>query len=74
MFDDKMFKLIGWVLAFAGVVTFASMVFILISVPIAMHAEAKCLEKGYPRYAVSYNLKTYCITIDGAVMVRVDGQ
>lgn len=39
--------------------------------PTYLYAEAECLRKGYPRAHVSIGLERYCMTIDGAVVVKV---
>ena len=40
--------------------------------PYAAHTEAQCLERGYPKSAVTWNFKQYCMNLDGSVTVRVD--
>jgi len=42
--------------------------------PVAIYTEAECLRKGYPEYRVSLGLERYCITLDGAITVKVDNQ
>lgn len=36
--------------------------------------EAKCLEMGYPKTAVTWNFKAYCIDLTGSVITRVSPQ
>jgi hypothetical protein len=45
---------------------------ILVMLPVAMFAERECLAAGYPRAHVTFMLERYCITMDGAVTLRVD--
>ena len=53
-------------LAFIFVYTF------FVWVPVYLYAEAKCLEKGYPKQRVSVGLSIYCINLEGSVTVNVD--
>lgn len=48
------------------------LVWLLLMLPFLLNVEAKCLERGYPKSSVTWNFKTYCMTLDGAVTVRVD--
>lgn len=43
-----------------------------IFVPAHMRAKANCIEKGYPAYSVTWNLRTCCMSLDGAVTVDVE--
>lgn len=61
-------------LGICGVVLVAVLYVIFIVLPVALHAEAKCLAAGYPRAAVTYKLDVYCLNLDGSVRVRVDKQ
>ena len=45
---------------------------LFVIVPMELYTDAKCLEAGYPRYRVSIGLARYCMTLDGAVTVRVE--
>ena len=38
----------------------------------AVIVEKDCLEAGYPKYAVSYDLEGYCMNLDGNVTVKVN--
>lgn len=40
--------------------------------PVALYAEAKCLEQGYPEYKVTVGLEKYCLNLDGTITVAVD--
>jgi len=67
--DDLMEK----VLVTIGAILFV-FVFILMFVylPVGLYAEAKCLEKGYPKSEVTVGLETYCMNLGGTVTVKVD--
>ena len=43
-----------------------------IVMPVSLYNEAECLRKGYPKAEVTIGLERYCMTLDGAVTVRVD--
>lgn len=45
---------------------------ILVMLPVSLRANANCLEAGYPKATVTWNLKAYCMNMQGAVTVRVD--
>lgn len=45
---------------------------LVVMVPVMAYNEAECLRNGYPKHAVSIGLERYCMTLDGAVTVRVD--
>jgi prepilin-type N-terminal cleavage/methylation domain-containing protein len=59
-----------------GLVIGAFVLFMLygffIVLPVGFATEAKCLERGYPNFAVTWNLKRYCMNLQGTVSVRVD--
>jgi len=61
---------------FAGVVLTALglllLLLIVAYIPTSLYADSKCLEAGYPRAAVSYKFKAYCMNMDGAVTVKVE--
>lgn len=54
-----------------GVVLFFIM---FVHVPTQLYTEAECLEKGYPKFHVTYKLERYCSTLDGVVTVKVERQ
>jgi hypothetical protein len=56
------------VLLFAAFVGYT----IFVWAPVYLYAEAKCLEKGYPKANVSVGLSRYCMNLDGSVTVKVD--
>lgn len=39
--------------------------------PVGLWTEAQCLRAGYPKVAVTVFLDRYCLTLDGAVTVKV---
>lgn len=43
-----------------------------VMLPVALHAEAKCLRAGYPKATVTIGLEQYCLTLDGVVTVTID--
>lgn len=47
---------------------------LLIVTPVLAYAKAKCLEQGYPRASITWNLQRYCINLDGVITVKVDKQ
>ena len=40
--------------------------------PVNLATEAECLESGYPKHAVTWNFKRYCMNLEGTVTVKVD--
>ena len=42
--------------------------YVLILVVVVSAAKVVCLENGYPETTITWNFKTYCINIDGAVV------
>ena len=55
-----------------GVFAWVIFYVLFVLVPVVMYTEAECLRNGYPKYAVSIGLERYCMTLDGAVTVKVD--
>lgn len=49
----------------------AFVVAIVVYVPAYAIAEASCLEKGYPSYSLTWDLRTFCKSLDGSVTVSV---
>ena len=47
---------------------------LFVYMPVTAYTESKCLEKGYPRSAVTWDLKQYCMNLEGIVTIRVDKQ
>ena len=45
---------------------------LLVYIPTAIVTEGRCLEGGYPNSAVTWNLKKYCMKMQGTVSVKVD--
>lgn len=48
------------------------LVYLLVFLFMAAKIDAKCLEKGYPKAAITWNFKGYCLTIDGVITPRVE--
>jgi len=47
---------------------------IFVVVPVEIYTTGECLEKGYPRSAVSFGLNRYCMNLEGSVTVKVEAQ
>lgn len=47
---------------------------LLVYSPVLLYTEAECLRNGYPKATVSVGLERYCMTLDGAVTVKVQKQ
>jgi hypothetical protein len=45
---------------------------IFVYIPVTSVAEEKCLERGYPKASVTWNLKRYCTNLDGSVTIKVE--
>ena len=43
----------------------------LVLMPVSLYAKAKCLEAGYPKSSVTWNLHAYCIGLDGSTRTEV---
>jgi hypothetical protein len=61
-----------WVMAIVSTALGAFMVWAFFMVGYTLVAEAKCLEAGYPRSAVTWNLRQYCMNLEGSVTVKVE--
>lgn len=46
-------------------------VYLLVGTGVAVVAEARCLEQGYPKSATSIFLDSYCMNLDGATRGKV---
>lgn len=58
-----------------AVLFFGLMAFLLLVwLPVSLVAEKTCLEAGYPKASVTYDLSVYCSNLDGNVTVKVDKQ
>jgi hypothetical protein len=44
----------------------------VVMLPMALYADMKCKEAGYPKAEVTVNMKMYCMNLDGSVTVKVD--
>lgn len=40
--------------------------------PVELYADMKCKQRGYPRADVTISLESYCMTLDGAVTVKLE--
>lgn len=69
MYRDPLEYLALGVLGLLGLVL-AFMLFV--ALPVTLSTEARCLEQGYPKSAVTWNLKSYCMNLEGSVTVAVD--
>ena len=45
--------------------------YVLILLVVIAAAKVDCLENGYPETTITWNLKTYCINLDGVVVGKV---
>ncbi len=54
-----------------GLLSMVAALIIFVMVPISLSAQADCLEAGYPESRVTWNLKRYCMNLDGSVTVAV---
>lgn len=61
---------------FAAILSFTGLLllFTVVMVIASAIADRTCLEKGFPKYIVTYNLDTYCLNLDGSVTVKVERQ
>jgi hypothetical protein len=44
---------------------------LFVYLPVSLSAQASCLEAGYPRAYVTWNLNRYCANLEGNVTVSV---
>ena len=45
---------------------------LFVYMPVSVYTEGQCLEAGYPKSAVAWNLKRYCMNLEGTLTVRVE--
>ena len=60
---------------FAGIFSILGVLVVwllFVMAPVAMYADMKCAEAGYPKSKITINLKSYCMTLDGAVTVKME--
>ena len=50
-----------------GIFFVVFLVYSFIFIGFHAHNEVQCLEKGYPEVRTTWNLKGYCVNIDGVV-------
>lgn len=46
--------------------------FIFIVGVVEANAQIDCLDKGFPKYVVTWNFDSYCISLDGVVITKVE--
>lgn len=60
--------------ALAGMFALFLVWMFFIMMPRALYAEKICLEQGYPKSSVTYDLSIYCTNLDGSVTFKVKKQ
>lgn len=67
-------RLLAWLMwSMAGFFALLTVLLLVVYVPASMYAERQCLRAGYPKASVTFDLETYCLTIDGqtrAVVIK----
>lgn len=62
-----------WLMLITGAPLLLFLLWMLfVMLPVALVADAKCLERGYPKSSVTWNFKRYCMNLEGTVTVTVD--
>lgn len=56
---------------FLAVIMIVTILLFVVWMPVALYTEAECLRAGYPKSNVTIGLERYCVTLDGAVTVKV---
>ncbi len=64
-------KLVTKVVIVFAIIIVSLSVYMAIMLPVQLYHGAKCIEAGYPKSYVTYNLKGYCINLDGSVTAKV---
>ncbi len=54
------------------VIACAGLLWLFMMMGFILRADMLCTERGYPKAKVTVNLKSYCMTLDGAVTVRME--
>lgn len=68
----KYWGFIDWIAAiFLSIMGLFILALLFVMLPATLSAEAACFEKGYPKAEVTWNLKRYCINLQGTVTVDV---
>ncbi len=60
------------VVAAFGIVGLFTLYVMFVIMPYALYTDMKCKEAGYPKSEVTVNLKGYCMTLDGAVTIKME--
>lgn len=55
------------VVSFLSALGLIIVLILFVVVPRVAYVDAKCLEAGYPKSSVTWNLKGYCLNLDGDV-------
>ncbi len=61
----------GAFLSIGFLLLFLILVGAFVYLPAGIIAEKRCLEEGYPKYAVTYDLTSYCMNLEGTITVKV---
>ena len=69
MFFDRLITFfLGFLLT---LLSLFALVVAFVYAPRAFYIESKCLESGYPKAAVDWKLRGYCMNLEGTVTVSV---
>jgi hypothetical protein len=63
---------VGYLLVAIMVFIFTILIDTIIYLPASLYAEARCIEAGYPKGVITWNLNAYCISIDGSTRTEVN--
>lgn len=69
---DAMDKLVFAFLGLFGLMIVGLILLAAIYTPVSLAASAGCLAKGYPKSAVTWDFKKYCMNLEGTVTVDVE--
>ncbi len=64
-------KLATIVIIVCALIAVSLSMYMFIMMPVQLYHGAKCIEAGYPKAYVTYDLKAYCINLDGSVTAKV---
>ncbi len=62
----------GVAITVLGLLVLFAMWLMFVWLPISAVNQADCLRAGYPESRVTFNFERYCLTLDGAVTVKVE--
>ena len=54
-------------IAVMGALCLVVMVMLFVVLPVELYTQKKCLDAGYPKSSVAWNLQGYCLNVDGSV-------